>query len=83
MQRNAKKTFKFSDGTVIPAGAKVGTPVLIVQRDPNVYENPNEFNGFRFSLPKETGSEDRLPTKQSVVSTDVAFQLFGHGRHAW
>lgn len=82
MQRNAKKDFKFSDGTVIPAGAKVGTPSLFVHRDPTMYENPEEFDGFRFSRMREenTGSQN---VKNAMVSTDPAYQVFGQGKHAW
>jgi cytochrome P450 len=82
MNRNAKKEFRFSDNTVIPAGARVGTPSLFVHRDPTIYENPEEFDGFRFSRLREKnpGAEG---VKNSMVSTDPAYHVFGHGKHAW
>ncbi len=83
MQRNAKKTFTFADGNVIPAGAKIGAPMLFQHRDPSVYKRPDEFDGFRFSRPKEQGQGAAPMGKDSLVSTEVAFQSFGHGRHAW
>lgn len=82
MQRNAKKTFTFSDGIVIPPGAKIGTPVLFLHRDPTIYENPEVFDGFRFSRLREK-SQGTQAVKYSMISTDPAYQLFGHGKHAW
>jgi len=80
LQRNAIKPFTFSDGTVIPAGAKIGSPNLFLQRDPSIYENPEQFDGFRF-VRQVNGSTQ--PLKGSMVTTDAAYQLFGHGKHAW
>ncbi|KAI1850820.1 hypothetical protein JX265_013300 [Neoarthrinium moseri] len=76
MQRNARKEFKFSDGTVIPPGAKVGAVTLALQRDPEVFENPDVFDGFRFyqAEPSET-------KPSTMVNTGTNFHLFGHGRH--
>lgn len=82
-QRNAKKKFTFSDGTVIPPGAKVGTPLLFLHRNPELYEKPEEFDGFRFSRLKEASGGAQNAVKHTMVSTDAAYQLFGHGKHAW
>lgn len=78
MQRNALKEFKFSDGTVIPAGAKIGAVSLALQRDPEVFENPDVFDGFRFyqAAPSETKPD-------TMVNTGANFHIFGHGRHPW
>jgi len=77
-QRNAKQQFTFKDGTVIPAGASVGTPLNYVHKTSEAYDRPDEFDGFRFSRPNEQGTQGR----KTFVSTDVNFQAFGHGRHA-
>ncbi|KAH9895453.1 cytochrome P450 [Xylariomycetidae sp. FL2044] len=77
MQRNARQDFKFSDGTVIPAGAKIGAIGLALQRDAEVYQNPDEFDGFRFYQGKG-GSETKPLT---ILNTGPNFHLFGHGRH--
>lgn len=78
LQRNARKEFVFSDGTIIPAGAKIGTPSVILHRDPDVYEDPDVFDGFRFCGPKYADKKEKTP----VITTDNFF-LFGHGRHPW
>ncbi|KAI0144969.1 cytochrome P450 [Pestalotiopsis sp. NC0098] len=76
MQRNALREFKFSDGTVIPAGAKIGAVSLALQRDPEVFKNPDVFDGFRFY---QTEPSDTKPS--TMVNTGASFHLFGHGRH--
>lgn len=81
MQRNAKKSFTFSDGTVIPAGAKLVAPSRILHRDPSVHKNPKSFEGFRFVV---RNCPDARPTlAKSVVMTGTDYHLFGHGRHPW
>ncbi|KPI43088.1 Ent-kaurene oxidase [Cyphellophora attinorum] len=77
MQRNAKQSFTFSDGTVIPAGAKVGAPTLILQRDASSYENPQDFEGFRFVSTRDGQPE----LSKSMVTTGTDYHLYGHGRH--
>lgn len=83
MQRNAKQKFTFSDGTIIPAGAKIGTPSLILHRDPTAYEDGDAFDGFRFSKKGAAASSPREAAKFSMVSTAAEYQIFGHGKHAW
>jgi len=77
-QRNAKKQFVFADGTVIPAGGKIGVPLLTAHQDSAVYKNPEVFDGFRFCRGDGAGAN----TQPTLVTTDVSFQSFGHGRHA-
>jgi hypothetical protein len=46
------------------------------------YVDPETFDGLRFE--KMRGEEDgELPSKHSLVSLDLDYLLFGHGRHAW
>ena len=84
LQRNALKTFTFSDGTVIPAGAKIGSPTYFTQRDPKIYENPDVFDGFRFAATKGSSSTDAPPSSAySMTKTAPELHVFGHGKHAW
>lgn len=79
MQRNARQPFTFSDGTVIPKGAKVASPSLIMHRDPMAYKDPETFDGFRF-----VKIRDGVPELvKSMVSGGTDFHTFGHGRHPW
>lgn len=68
------KPFRFKDGTYIPAGTTLSTPGLAMQYDAQYYDNPDQFDGFRFA---------RMAKRHYMVSTGVETQLFGLGRHAW
>jgi cytochrome P450 len=59
LQCNAKP-FTFSDGTVLPMGAKVETPSLILHRNPEIYADPGTFDGFRFSRDQSLHTEITL-----------------------
>ena len=45
------------------------------------YVDPEIFDGLRFE--KMRGEEGELQSKYSLVSLDLSYLLFGHGRHAW
>lgn len=79
MQRNARQPFVFSDGTVIPAGAKLVAPSLTLQRDRTVLDDPDVFDGFRW-VHEMNGSR---MLQKTMVTTGTDYHLFGHGRHPW
>ncbi|KAH7020713.1 cytochrome P450 [Microdochium trichocladiopsis] len=77
MQRNARQQFTFSDGTVIPKGAKVGSPTLITHYDPEVYANPEVFDPLRwYNEAREHGT-----AQKTILTTGPNFNVFGAGRH--
>ena len=45
------------------------------------YVDPEIFDGLRFE--KMRGKEGEPKPKHSLVSLDLDYLLFGHGRHAW
>jgi len=50
--------------------------------DEEIYSNPEQFDGFRFS--KFSGMGDDVPkTGLSAASTSSKHLSFGFGRHAW
>jgi cytochrome P450 len=71
IQRNARQEFKFTDSTVIPAGAKIGAVTLTLQRDPEIYENPDVFDDFRF-YHAETSETKPI----TMVNIGVNFHVF-------
>ncbi|KAH9915638.1 cytochrome P450 [Amylocystis lapponica] len=77
--RRTRKDHTFSDGTHIPAGTYVSTPVLGIHRDDEIYPNADQFDPWRFSNMR---AEDGEGTKHQFVSTTVDYIPFGHGRHA-
>jgi cytochrome P450 len=74
------KPFTFSNGVTIPKGVVVTAPVNPIQRDESIYENANQFDGFRFSKMREQNKES---AKHHASNTGLEFLHFGHGPHAW
>jgi len=86
-----------AEGWHAPKGAYVGTDVHSVQHDPLIYPNPDSYDAFRFSRPREQvdahngnsgakGTMDATETlklrNMGIVTTSDTFLPFGHGRHA-
>ncbi|KAF7332873.1 hypothetical protein MVEN_02392400 [Mycena venus] len=83
----AKDGFTFSDGTTVPYGSFLSVPGHNVNTDPVVYENPEVFDGFRFSRMREGCSGSREGKEGSIftrhmVTTSPNHVVYGHGRHA-
>ena len=78
--RKAMVDFTFSDGTLVRKGELVAAPAHALHRDEAFYENPLEFDGFRFANIRE---EDGEGAKHQMVATSSAYLPFGHGQHAW
>ncbi|KAF4626773.1 hypothetical protein G7Y89_g11385 [Cudoniella acicularis] len=79
------KDYRFKDGTVIPRGTVLAVPSYCLHRDPAVYTKPRDFDGFRFSRPREVaadGGKTNENIKHQMVSTDINYLAFGHGKHA-
>ena len=73
----------YSKEGVIPAGTTIGLPIQEVQHDPENYENPLEFDPFRFSRPFEGLSPaDPGRIKQELGSKATkTFLPFSYGKH--
>jgi cytochrome P450 len=83
MGRLAVNEFTFSDGTTVPAGTTLSVPVGHIHLDPETYEDPKRFDGFRFIKMKERAAADGHPDKKfDMVSTSLQSLAFSHGRHA-
>ncbi|KXS95203.1 hypothetical protein AC578_6928 [Pseudocercospora eumusae] len=67
----APNGIELTDGLHIPYGTKIAAPNIGIHSDPANYENPDEYNAFRFSS-----------TKESLVMTSESALHFGYGRHA-
>ncbi|KAJ7439781.1 cytochrome P450 [Mycena latifolia] len=84
----AKEGFTFSDGTRIPYGAILTIAGDATHYDPDNYENPMTFDGFRFSRLREQragvdiSGEGTSFFNRHMVSTAQDHIVFGHGHHA-
>jgi cytochrome P450 len=80
MTRLALRPFTFSNGATIPAGTLVTVPRSAIHMDGEIYSNPEQFDGFRFSKLREG---DIAKTSHQAVTTSPEYLAFGLGRHAW
>jgi cytochrome P450 len=81
LNRKVLDDFTFSDGAKIPAGTNLSVSVTNTHLNPDNYENPSEFDGFRFCKMKDKESGEAVK-KFDMVATSSQFLTFGHGRHA-
>jgi cytochrome P450 len=82
MSRLVLRPFTLSNGLTIPAGTLVAVPLHAIHRDEEIYPNPEEFDGFRFSKLREKEG-GVTATSHQAVSTSTEQLAFGLGRHAW
>ncbi|KAJ6516233.1 cytochrome P450 [Mycena sanguinolenta] len=75
-----KDGFRFANGVKLPYGTYLHSPMWSVHHDPEIYPDPEVFDGFRFSKLREL--EDSGSAKYQVVTTSLDYLPFGHGRHA-
>lgn len=40
--------FQFHDGMTLPKGTRIAFPVSASQRDPELFTDPEEFDGYRY-----------------------------------
>ncbi|KAJ6511236.1 cytochrome P450 [Mycena vulgaris] len=71
--------YTMGDGTYLPPGAFVSVAARAAQHDPEFYEEPYVFGGFRFAKMRET---EGAAFRHHFVSPGVDYLGFGLGRHA-
>ncbi|KAF9528911.1 cytochrome P450 [Crepidotus variabilis] len=83
MGRIAMQDYTFSDGTTIPAGTMIAVYVVDDHTSEEFYENPLEFDGFRFVKKRQNAvSSGQTEKRFDLVTTGLDSLGFGHGRHA-
>jgi len=78
MRRVALENVELPDGTIIPKHSTLGVSSHSM-RDSSVYENPEEWDGYRFYNMREIPGKENMA---QLVSTSPAHLGFGHGKHA-
>lgn len=79
-ERYIWKDVQLPNGIVIPAHTTVGVPAHAVTMDPNIYDKPETFDGYRFVKLRNAAHEDS--GKHSFASTNHSSMGFGYGKHA-
>ncbi|TDZ21202.1 Ent-kaurene oxidase [Colletotrichum orbiculare MAFF 240422] len=85
-ERVITKDYTLPDGLTIPANTTIGVPAHAISMDPEIFPEPEKFNGFRFDEMTSTTSHDspREKAEPSVAfaAAHPASMAFGYGRHA-
>ncbi|KAL9135843.1 MAG: hypothetical protein Q9175_002948 [Cornicularia normoerica] len=77
-----------AEGWRAPKGVLLGLDMHSVQHDPKIYPDPNTYDAFRFSRPREEAdalmvqSEVNGIKNTGLTTTSDIFLPFSHGRHA-
>ncbi|KAI0401578.1 cytochrome P450 [Xylaria palmicola] len=74
--------FTFHDGFTIPPGTRIAFPVDQYTRDPDVFPDPETFNGFRYVRLSEDDARTEEGVNQWKASHAHQWNLvFGYGAH--
>ena len=90
----AKDGLTLEDGLHLTQGARLGVAAFSIHHDETIYDDPWEYDAFRFSRPREelAASQEagrdaekafHLTKHLSMTTTTDTWLAFGHGRHAW
>jgi cytochrome P450 len=74
------KTTRLSDGLVLPKGTFISMPTYSIARDPEFYENPLEFDPWRFYKLRMRSDADA--NRHQLTSTGPTNLAFGYGNAA-
>jgi cytochrome P450 len=67
--RMVAKDVSFGEGETIPAGARMFYSIYLTQRDPAIWENPNQFQPERFARGRTPlGSTGQAPPPMSFIA---------------
>jgi len=79
--RKMLKCFTLSDGTHLPQGTLIAAPMLMFSTDPDLFENPEIPDGFRW-YKKSLEAEGRATHNAKWTTTSPRDLGFGHGKPA-
>ncbi|KAI9168060.1 Ent-kaurene oxidase [Paramyrothecium foliicola] len=84
-ERVITRPYTFSDGFTVPGNTQIGVPTQAISMDPALYEDPEKFDGFRFSDLKNAIKPGTNPAEMgrlAYASSNHDSMAFGYGRHA-
>jgi cytochrome P450 len=78
--RYLKKPLKFADGTTLPRGTYITMPSVPVSRDPNIFSEPQQFDGLRFYEKRSSTKSEANRHQFATIGPDSL--AFGFGKTA-
>ncbi|PUU81492.1 cytochrome P450 [Tuber borchii] len=79
--RKILKSVTLSDGTRLPQGTRVSAPSAMFSSDPDLLEDPETFDGFRW-YKKSLEAEGSAVYNTNLATTSTRDLGLGHGKHA-
>ncbi|RYP13363.1 hypothetical protein DL765_006904 [Monosporascus sp. GIB2] len=79
-ERIITEGWDFKDGFRIPKGTMIGYPAIAVAMDPEIYPDPDRFDGSRFARMRRENPNQQ--GKAQYVACNAEHMTFGYGRHA-
>ncbi|KAK7443296.1 hypothetical protein CaCOL14_012230 [Colletotrichum acutatum] len=78
MNRLALKDVKLPDGSILPAGSKMGVSAHSMW-DPSVHPDPKSWDGYRWLRKRQQVGQENL---HQLATTSPQHIAFGHGKHS-
>lgn len=78
--RRVVRPLRFKDGTTLGAGTYITMPSDSISRDPDIYDNPEQFDGYRFYDRRMGGGLDS--NRHQFATTGPENLAFGQGKNA-
>ncbi|CAD6446132.1 7615435c-f8b0-4d97-b05e-86868eac4630 [Sclerotinia trifoliorum] len=79
MSRKVESDTILSDGTLLPKGCLIACDSWSSTRDPDLWDDPEKFDGFRFEKLRDIPGNE---SKYQFVTTGPRNMAFGHGAHS-
>ena len=79
-ERLIRKDLHLSDGFVIPANTQIGVPAHAIGLDPQLYPNPERFEGFRFHELRQKNPQSA--GQKQYTAANLSNMSWGYGSHA-
>ncbi|RDL30469.1 uncharacterized protein BP5553_10347 [Venustampulla echinocandica] len=77
--RRVNSPIELPDGRLLQKGSYFAVANSQICRDPEIFENPDDFDMFRFERMRSKPGEEH---KYQFVTTSLETMAFGHGAHA-
>jgi len=79
LKRIMQKPYTLEDGTHLPKGAYVCVAAYAIENDPNIFPEPDKFDGLRAFREQAISGDSN---KHAFAATDTTVLGFGHGKTA-
>ncbi|MCJ1263410.1 hypothetical protein MMC22_003280 [Lobaria immixta] len=80
--RIVRREYRLRDGFIIPKGTHISVASHAIAMDPELFPNPEVFDGFRFADLRSSSKDLAAAGRLQWASSNLENMAFGYGRHA-